>query len=188
MTTFAPTISPRWKGTYICAGLRHTIQFRGARGASFITMDEYRHVGEGMVANIRGDFCSDFTWVQAEVALTDSDVFLPATTPAAPTAGGNSISDYSPIDKISAMTLSGKSSTARARFSWYGLLFLSTPTGTIGADGLVRISELAGLAGIIAQANASCKAADGTSASYHSIATYKPNDHLLKLVRRGTIS
>jgi hypothetical protein len=188
MTTFAPTISPRWKGTYICAGIQHTIQVRGIRGQDFSTMNGLRDHVTAMFSAIHGDLCEDFEWIQAEIALTDSDVFIPSTTPSAITAGGNSLSDYSPIDKISAMTISGKSSTARARLSIYGCLFLGSTPGDIGADGLVKSTELAGLATIKGIADEYFKAADGTDATWRSIATFKPNDHLLKLVRRGVIT
>lgn len=188
MTTFAPTFSPRWKGTYVVAGVQHTIQFRSSRGTTFSGMDAFAGIAASIFDAVHGDLCSDFGWVQAEIALTDSDVFLPATTPSVTTPGGNSISDYSPIDKISAMTLTGKSPTARSRFSIFGLLFLGSTPGDIGADGNVTISELAGLATIIGIANTSAHAADGSVAVFHSRATFKPNDHLLKLVRRGIIS
>jgi hypothetical protein len=188
MTTFAPTFTPRWKGKYIVAGLQHTIQIRGPRGASFSTMDGMKDRARELFDAAHGDLCSDFGWIEASVALTDSDVFLPATTPTVGTPGGNSISDYSPISKISAMTVSGKAADGRARFSMYGLLFLGSTPGDIGADGLVRASEFAALTSIVTTANTYFYANSGLLAKFHSVATYKPNDHLLKLVRRGTIT
>lgn len=188
LTTYAPTFTPRYRATYICAGLRHTITARGPRGASFSTMDGYKDRMRELFSFCHGDLCEDFTWVQGEVALTDSDVFLPATTPSAITAGGNALSDYSPITKISAMTISGKADDSRARFSIFGLLFGGTTPGDIGSDGLVKASELAALASMVTLANTYFYANSGQLAHYRSIATYKPNDHLLKLVRRGTIT
>jgi hypothetical protein len=188
MTTFAPTFTPRWKGTYVAASVQHTLQLRGPRGASFSTMDGYRDRAREVFDALHGDLCSDFAWVSAEVALTDSDVFLPATTPTVGMAGTNSLSDYSPIDKISALTLSGRTDEGRSRFSIFGLLFLGSTPGDIGADGLVTTAEVAGLSSVIGTANTYFYGNSGQLAVWHNRATFKPNDHLLKLVRRGIIS
>jgi hypothetical protein len=188
MTTYAPTFTPRYRAGYIVAGIAHTITVRGARGGSFSAMEAARVYIAEVFDAVHGDMCSDLAFTSGEVALTDSDVFLPALAPDLLTAGGNSISDYSAIDKISAMTVTGKSQAGKARFSLYGLLFLGSTPGDIGADGLVRPAELGGLATIVGIANTRFYGSDGTAAAYHTVATFKPNDHLLKLVRKGTIS
>lgn len=188
MTTYAPTFTPRYRATYICAGLRHTITVRGPRGLSFSDMDNYNNRLRELFSMCHGSLCDDFAWVSGEVAMTDSDVFLPGTTPGAITAGGNALSDYSPISKISAMTISGKSEDSRARFSVFGLLAGGTTPGDMGQDGLIRPSELTALTGMVTLANTYFYANSGQIARFRNLATYKPNDHLLKLVRRGIIT
>ncbi len=189
MTTFAPTISPRWKGTYVAGGVQHTLQLRSPRGATFADIDTFaRAAAQTMFGAVLAFLADDYSWVQAEIALTDSDVFLPATTPTVASPGLVALSTFSATKKISAVTLTGKSATARARFSMFGLFIPADNPGDIGEDGNLTPAELAGLATIIATANTNARAADGSQATYHSRATYKENDHLLKLVRRGIIT
>lgn len=188
MTTFAPTFTPRYRAHYICAGVQHSIQVRGARGRTFLQMDDLHNAVGQVFDALHGDLCEDLAWISAEVALTDSDSFFPASVPVIGTAPGNSLSDYSAMDKITAMTISGRSAGARARLSIYGLLFLGDTPGDIGADGLVKSSELAAFSTIIPIMNSNFRAADGQDAVWRAQGTWKPNDHLLKLVRRGTIS
>ena len=188
MTTFAPTFTPRWRGTYICAGVQHTLTLRKPRGTSDAAMDFLNLTAAAVFDAVHGDLCEDYQWVSAEICHQDEDVFFPATTPTVTTPGGNSLSDYSPRDKVMAMTLSGKSSAGRARISIYGLLFRGDTPGDIGADGLVKNSELAGLATIRSILQAAVCGSDGTSVVYRTVATWKENDHLLKLVRKGIIS
>lgn len=188
MTTYSPDFTPRWKGTYVAAGVQHSIQFRGARGDTFSTMDGYKDRAREIFEAMAGDLADDFAWVKAEIALTDSDVFIPATTPTVSVSGDNAVALYSPMKKISGLTFSGKTPTGRARFTMYGLLYLSDgPTG-LGADGIITPAEAGGITSVVSTAGTYFKGNSGETAVWYNRATYKPNDHLLKLVRRGIIS
>lgn len=189
MTTFAPTFSPRWKGTYVAAGIEHTIQVRAGRGSSFSDMNAFAGIVNTVWNAMISVLASDFAWVQAEIALTDSDVFIPATTPSPlDDPGGADPSLFSPQARAYGLTFTGKSASARARFTLFGILLPTQAAAAIGGDGLITPAEVAAVSTVVGIASTSFRAADGSTAAFHNRGTYKCNDHLLKLIRRGTIS
>jgi hypothetical protein len=187
MTTYAPTYTPRWKGTYVAMGIQHTLTLRAARGSSYATMDGYKDRAREVFAGFADVLGDDFSWVKAEVALTDSDVFVPGTTPTVAVPGTFDFSAISAIAKIKGLTFAGKAADGRARFTLFGLWFLDDSPGDEGANGIITPGEHSGVAGAVSTANTYFHAASGSAAGWYSRATYKANDHLLKLVRRGII-
>jgi len=188
MTTYAPTFTSRWRGKYIAGGIQHTIQLRGARGATFSTMDGYKDRAREIFASLAAYLYDDFAWIQADVALTDTDEFTPSETPSVTVPGTIDGSVLAPIQRIKGLTFSGRATGSRGRFTMFGLHFADLATGSIGGDGLIRPAEVANIAAVVVTANTYFHAGSGALATWHDQATYKENDHLLKLVRRGTIS
>ena len=188
MTTFAPTFTPRWRGRYIAAGIEHTIQFRSSRGAPYGTMDAFAGIAATFFSHLAPVLASDFNWISAEIALTDSDIFMPATKPNLLVPGEVDPADYSPLSRIYAATFSGKSTMGRARVSAFGILVPTEGDGAIGGKGKLLAAEVSGLGSAVNLLNTSARSAGGAVATFYFRATYKQNDHLLKLVRKGTIS
>ena len=188
MTTFAPTFTSRWRGTYKVGGIQHTLQLRGPRGATFATMDGYKDRAREIFTAVNTYLCDDFEWISAEVCLTDTEEFLPATLPSPPAGGLIDGSVLSARARIRGTTFSGKAPGSRARFTMFGIMLADYATGAAGADGILTTAEVPGIASVLSTAATYFYANSGGLASWHNRATYKENDHLLKLVRRGTIS
>lgn len=188
MTTYAPTFTSRWRGTYVAGGIQHTIQFRGARGATFATMDGYKDRAREIFAAVATNLYDDFAWVGAEICLTDTELFSPSTIPGITVPGEYDGSSTSALSRIKGLTFSGKAPGSRARFTMFGVHFFDDGAAQLGADGIITPAEFAGIASVLVTANTYFYANSGGLAGWHNRATYKQNDHLLKLVRRGTIS
>lgn len=188
MTTYAPTFTSRWRGKYLAGGIQHTIGFRGPRGATFATMDGYKDRAREIFAALASVLFEDFSWISAEVALTDTEEFLPSTLPTVSVPGTLDPGDYSAKMRIRGLTFSGKAPGSRARFTMFGLAYAESAAGSPGADGIITPAESAGISTVISTAGTYFYANSGSLAGWHNRATYKENDHLLKLVRRGTIS
>lgn len=188
MTTYAPPFTSRWRGKYIAGGIQHTIQFRGARGATFATMDGYKDRAREVFTGVAAYLFSDFSWVSAEVALTDDEEFAPATTPSVGTPGAVDPADVSAVAKIKGLTFAGSALGSRGKFTIFGCFFPSEAAGDFGGNGVITPAEFGGISTVVGVANTYFYANSGSLARWHSRATYKENDHLLALVRRGTIS
>jgi hypothetical protein len=188
MTTYAPNFTPRLKVTYRSAGITHSVQIRGARGDDAGAMG-----GRGVAlrdcfnAIPAGNKFTDLAVIGAELALTDSDVFTPVAFTGV-TAGTLLVADFSAVARIRALGFNGKSPGSRARFYIYGFAIADEPSGAEGGNGIITSTELAAIGTIAGLASANFRAGSGNGAVFPLQATYKGNDHLLKLVRKGTIA
>jgi len=188
MTTYAPTFTPRLRVKYKCGGIAHSMQVRGPRGATLATMG-------GLVDPIANCFValatylySDFSWISAEAALTDEESFAPVAVSGIIPVGGVPLVAQSAVNRIRGLTISGRAPGSRSRFTMFGLFFASSAMTDIGNNGVITGTEVAGMTTIAGIANSYFRANSGASAIWYNRGTYKVNDHLLKLVRRGTIS
>ncbi len=187
MTTYAPTWTPRYKAEYNVLGAPHSITLRAPRGTDAAGTTALATVAHDLFNALAASLSSDFTWVSASYALTDSDVFIPTTTPAAVT-GANNPADFSLMQKISPLTFSGRSASGRARVSLYGVSL--GPLGISGdpLDFQILSTEDSGVAAAIAVLQDGAVGAAGEVTTWHLKATQKPNDRLVRKVRQGTIS
>jgi hypothetical protein len=151
-------------------------------------MDGYKERARELFANLSAYLYEDFAWISAEVCLTDTEEFLPATTPTVTVPGEFDGSSTSAVARIKGLTFSGRAAGSRGRFTMFGIHFFDEGDTVIAADGIVTPTEVAGVGNCVTLANTYFYAGSGSLASWHNQATYKANDHLLKLVRRGTIS
>lgn len=186
MTTYAPNYTPRWKGRYVAAGIEHTIQVRAQRNQSaFITQalgGFVRSVFNTFVANL----ADDFAWLSAEYALTDSDDFIPTAVPAA-VVGEAAASGFNLFHRVTSTNFNGRNSGSRAGLYLYGLQWVIS-VGSPAENGRVSAAEDARVSTATAICTTNFFANSGTAAVWHDYANIKVNDHLLKLLRRGTIS
>lgn len=188
MTTFAPPFTPRYKARYKVGGIEHTLQARGPRGSTFVFMDQFAGYFHDLFQAFGTKLLTQHQWIDAQIALTDSDTFIPATLPAANTSGAEDPGDWSARARIRGLTISGQSTAGRARVTLFGIMYDDSAPGDIGADGIISAGEDASIATAVALLNLRWYSAGGVHAVFHNQATYKENDHLLKLVRKGTIT
>lgn len=162
--------------------------FRGPRGATFATMDGYKDRARECFTGVSAYLFDDFSWVSAEVALTDSEEFAPGTTPTVGTAGVVDATELSPKARIMGLTFTGRALGSRGKFTMFGCFFPGEAAGDFGGNGIISPSEFGGISTVVGVANTYFYANSGAHAAWNNRATYKENDHLLKLVRRGTIA
>ena len=194
MTTYAPHFTPRLRVHYSAWGLQHTIQVRCPRGTSAIEIQNRKGAIHDIFNLWSAILALDFAFIGAEYAMTDSEVFLP-TDPPESVDGSVAAEFVTPIQKITSTTFAGKATDSRARFSLYGLRWNLakpniSPSGTDDGsyNGVITPAENALVTNTAIAATSQFFAVSGTSTFWYRRATIKPNDHLLKLVRRGTIS
>lgn len=187
MTTYAPNWTPRFKAVYRAAGLTHSVTLRRARGTTAGALIDLATICHDVFDGLASRLSTDFAWIEAAYALTDSDVFVPTDVPDAVT-GEFDLVDFNIRARITSTTITGRAATGRARVSLYG--FAWNPGGdTDGAtDYVVTEAEEPGLADAIDALQTEALAASGEVTLWHRQATIKENDRLLKLVRRGIIS
>jgi len=188
VTTYAPNFTPRYKVGYVAGGITHTIQVRGARGDTFSATEGKRLYVAQIFNALAAGLYSDFAWTDASVALTDDDVFAPAAVPATTPTGAVDPGTVSAYQRIHGLTFTGRAPGSKARFTMYGVLLGMITEGDEGGNGVISSDEIAGIGTIAAIATDQFKADSGANAIFPLRATYKVNDHLLKLVRKGTIS
>jgi hypothetical protein len=186
MTTYAPNFTPRYRVRYNAAGIEHTIQMRGARGESGSAISGRAVDLHDMFLAAADILADDFAWISAEIALTDSDVFTPASLPGAVT-GLKDVADFNLQQRCVSTGFVGRAAGSRAAIYMYGLWW-STVSGTPAENGRATVAEWATVTTITAILNTHAFAGSGELANWHNYANLKLNDHLLKLLRRGTIS
>lgn len=186
MTSYAPGYTPRWKGRYLAAGIEHTIQVRTQRGQSaFITQGLGAFVRE-VFALWTDTLADDFTWLSAEYAVTDSDDFVPMSPPAA-IVGGADLSTFSLRQRCTSTNLNGRAVGSRAALYLYGIQW-DEGLASVADNARISSTEDANVSAAAAICTTNFFANSGTQATWHQYANIKENDHLLKLLRRGTIS
>lgn len=188
MTSYAPNFTPRLKVHYTAGGINHTIQIRAARGTNFADMQAHVNNVRALFVPLISVIYDDFLFTAAEIALTDDDVFNPAT---APTSPGTTLIDpatKSAMARIRGLTFTGKAPGSRARFTLYGIFLPTDTAGDVSGDGKITGVESSPVTTIATLATSAFHAGSGAAAVFPPVATYKENDHLLKLVRKGTIS
>jgi hypothetical protein len=194
MTTYAPNFTPRLRVHYVAWGLHHTIQVRAPRGTGSGPLSDRRGPIHDIFNLWSIKLAEDFAFISAEYALTDSEVFYPLDPPL-PVTGTVPATAVTPIQKITSTTFSGKGGDSRARFSLYGIKWVLAKQNTsdMGSDdgsynGVIESSEMPLIGNTVDAATTQFYATSGASTFWYRRATVKPNDFLLRLVRRGTIS
>lgn len=187
MTTYAPNWTPRYKAGYKVGGINHTLTLRAPRGTDVAGVTALATVAHDVFNAMAAQLMDDFTWTDASYALTDSDVFVPTAPPAAVT-GAISTAAQAIKDRISPLTLTGRSASGRARVSLYGIS-LGVGAGSFAAtDFIVTEAEYPAMGDAIDVLQAGAVGNAGEVTTWHRTGTVKPNDRLVKLVRRGIVS
>jgi hypothetical protein len=142
---------------------------------------------QNVFGNLASKLADDFHYVSADVALTDSLTWLPATVPA-PTTGLVTLATFSPMHKAVGTTFSGRSADSKARLTAYGIFWDMFTIGDDSQNGIVTAAEDADIGLVATACSANFFSGGGTSAMFYQQATIKVNDDLLKRIRRGIIS
>jgi hypothetical protein len=97
---------------------------------------------------------------------------------------------YTGVMKVTATSFTGRSSASNTKLELFGVFWDPSDVAGPAANGKVETGESSEVAAAVAALNTSAQthAIDGTTAFFHPYATIKPNDKLLKLVRRGLIA
>lgn len=186
MTTYAPNYTPRYRARYVAAGIEHTIQVRGPRGSTGAEMTGLRLPLTGLFLTFADKLADDFTWIAADYALTDSDDFVATTIPE-PVTGLVDAATFSLKQRCTSTNFNGRAVGSRASLYMYGILW-ATGLGEAEDNGRVTGAEDGDITTAAAICSDNFKANSGTTPIWHAYANIKLNDHLLKLLRRGTIS
>lgn len=191
MPDFAPNVTARYRLHYNAAGRVHTVQCRLVRGIDVSTLnaDGAAYI-RAVFAALAARMADDLAFISAEYALTDSDLFFPATVPAAVT-GSIAPTSISKQDGITHLTFSGRGALgSRANMKIYGVATNpDDPSGTQDTDFVLLGSESSEVAAAVSALNTSpggrVVAIDNSVATYHNRATIKVNDFWLRQLRRG---
>jgi len=171
----------------VAAGVQHTIQVRFPRGTTGSSLASDVSAVHDLFQALNGALPSDLAFTAAEYALTDEDTFTPCAPPDAVT-GALDPADYSPNQKITGTTFSGRSAGSRARVTVFGVFWDVNDPASPAKNGIVTAAEVAAIGTAAAVCSTHFVANSGLAAAFAAQATIKENDHLLKLVRKGTIS
>ncbi len=193
MTTFAPSATKRVIETYISAGVQHTVTFRRARSEGVsAALTAARATFEQVVLALASQLPDDFAWVTEEYILEDEEIRHPSgwTGPGS-IVGDVDVTTLTAIEKITGTTFQGKGSGgSKCRFTIYGTSWDQHTVGADAANGRVTVGEDAGVAAVVTTLNGGTPtyAIDNTIATFYAYANVKVNDHLLALVRKGSIT
>lgn len=187
MTTYAPNFTPRYRAKYVAAGVEHTIQIRGPRGETGPAIQARGSSLGTCYSTAATVLASDFAWISAEYALTDSEIWIPCDLPPGAT-GTISPTSFTPRDKITPTIFSGRAPGSRARFGMYGLFWNEDSHGGEANNFIITPGENAIISAIATEATGHFRANSGAVAVFYNRATIKPNDHWVKRVRQGIVS
>lgn len=185
MTTYAPNFTPRARLKYVACGIEHTIMMRAARGTAADLSPQFNSIRACFLMLV-DQLPEDFAWISAEYALTDSDVFIPRAVPAA-IVGEQPVASYTLKQKCTSTNFNGRAAGSRAALYFYGVLW-GEGIGEPADNGRVTPAEQAEIGTVATELSGQAHANSGEQAIFHQYANIKLNDHLLKLLRRGTIS
>lgn len=190
MPDFSPDATPRYVASYRAAGINHSIMLRGYRGeAGSLTESRATQALAFWYNTLAAALADDFTWLAAFYIPQDTNVSVPAATPAA-VAGLVPVTSFSTIDKISHYTFAGKGvGGSKTSAKLYGhVKTLDVTPDNVYSDFILLGTESAPIATIVADLNARAfPAVDNSVALWYNRATLKINDAWLRRLRAGSI-
>lgn len=192
MPNFAPINTPRVVTGYVSAGVQHKVILRRPRGEGVSTsLTNARATFEGLAGTLQALLPDDFAWLSERYIPQDSDIEQgTGYTGPGDITGAIAVALYTPTKKITATTFTGRSVESNGRLSIFGVFWDMDTVGGEATDGIVLSGESPAIANSVALLNSTGEtyAIDGTQLAFNPYATVKPNDKLLKLVRRGLIT
>lgn len=186
MADFAPNFTARYRLRYSTLGHTHTQQWRIARGAGVAGLNNMILKVAAFWAALQSNLWNDVTFLSATYAAEDSDIFLPAAVPAAPT--GALTPPANPISQSIVSTgFVGRSNAGqKARVFVYGVATSPEETSSLGDDFRLSGAESANVnAAVVVLNNGSPNVvgSDDNGVSWYNYANIKYNDYWLRRIR-----
>lgn len=187
MTTFAPDMTPRYKASYISAGLQHSSIIRVARGSGATpTVTIGRAVMQAVTTALAALLPTDFHFTGAAYCLEDTNVFLPTTfIPANPT-GLQDLADYSPTMRATETIFQGNGGGHRVTVNIFGVFWQQSDPLDPSANGRVETTEDTHILAAVTALNGATGQTSiaNIPAIFSPYANIKVNDYWLKRVRK----
>jgi hypothetical protein len=191
MTSYSPDYTGRYRAKYQAAGIVHTIELRRSIGASPSSVALLAGTVNTVFSIWAAVLPTDFAFISAEQADEGSDIFYPAPVPSA-VVGLTAVEDYTPFQKITGTTFSGRALGSKSRCTLYGIFWqltnITADENTDPYNGVVDATEDARVSTTAAALNTQAFANSGGPTTWYPRATIKPNDYWLRMVRRGIVS
>jgi hypothetical protein len=188
MADFAPNYTPRYRLRYSALGKVHVMTIRGSRGDVGIAA-RGQEVFTDFLAAMQPYLSNTWTIVGADVAGTDSDVFLPTTAlPTLPTLGA-AAGDISYRPNF--LSFVGRSTSGnRASLYLYGVLASPTAASAAPDDYRITAAEDSSIGDAVAALNGSgagegARAIDGNDAVWYPYANVGFNAYYQRKARQG---
>jgi len=186
MPDFAPNYTARYRIRYTSLGKSHSMTWRVA---SSVTDPAGIAAKVGLfLADLEPILWNDWTLTGADFALADSDVFLPAVLPDAPT-GAVSTSGSVSNDAAISLSFVGRSTAGlKARMFIYGTDGAAFLRVADGQDFRLTSAEEPAISDAIVRLNETSPAIvanDDAVATFYEYVNIKYNDRWLRRFRRG---
>jgi len=191
MADFSPDFTPRYKVQYRAAGVLHFWGCRFARGTTTtdILVGARVVVHDMFNAWAATRLADDFEFLAEYYCPQDSNVFLPSGFLPTAVTGTFPVASFSPTQKVTQWSVPGRSQLSKGRSVIFGLNTEMDDVTEDESKGYVTASEEAALSTAIAALNSGDLVGnDGSTLTFYARATIKPNDYLLRQVRKGVIS
>jgi hypothetical protein len=159
---------------------------RAPRGTSATPTDDLKERISDLFTLFSAFLADDFAFISSEWALTDSDIFYPSASLPTAVVGEQLVADFSLQQRATSTGFVGRAAGSRASLFLYGLWW-DDGAGTPRDNGRVTPAEATEIGSATAICTSWAKAGSGEDAVFHNYANIKVNDHLLKLLRRGSI-
>lgn len=187
MPDFAPNFTARYKYRYSTLGLTHTQQWRIARGAGVVGLNNMILKVNAFLNALTNARSIDWTVISAAYAVEDSDIFVPAGAPT-PAAGVVPVPANPLSQSILSMGFVGRSNLGqKARLFIYGTSSFSPENSAVfGDDFRVTSGEDAIISAAVAVLNngsPNVVASDNAGVGWYSYVNTKYNDFWLRQLR-----
>lgn len=189
MTTYADNYTSRVRGDYIACGIPHRLQVRAVptsltEGAA----EAIAEVINNYILSFEAQLSTDWAWQGWAYASANSETFIPFVPVLSDTvAGAVNFNDISPRRKVTAANHAARSATSTTRIYFFGLIIVDSAAADAGGNGVLTPAEVGGLSGATGIVSGSLASASGELATFYNRLTYKVNDRLFRLVKRGLI-
>ncbi len=186
MADFAPNFTARYKTTYSTLGKTHSVQWRVGAATTDPALVATK-MGE-FLGDLHDSLYEDWTILHSEFALADSDVFLPAPSPAQPAAAFVIPDDAESDAAVAVSWICRSIAGGKGRFFLYGVALEDSIRTAAGRDYRFTSAENTHISASIVRLNEeppTLVCSDNQPAVWYEYVNYKPNDRWVRKLRRG---
>lgn len=186
MADYAPNFTARYRLRYSVLGLTHTMQWRIARGAGVTGLNNMVLKVAAFLAALETGLVSSWTILSATYAEEDSDIFLPAGTPSAPTGTQSDAGSLKSQSVVSTGFVGRSNLGQKARVFVYGFRQGPEDAETDADDFRLLAAESTEIDDAVVVLNngsPNVVGSDDAVVSWYSYANVKYNDYWLRQIR-----